>query len=76
MKRPLALSFSLLVIFIVAGTIAYRYGVPLLHDSNVTCKVGPGKSMGCHTAIGNFAIVWFMGVGLAVGAAWSRFGRY
>lgn len=76
MRRPVPFVLCLLVILAAASVITYYFGMRLLHDTSITCKAGPGKSVGCYTGLGAFGSALIMGVALAVGAAWSRFGRY
>ena len=75
MKNPVTFTVLLLVILIGAAITIYLCGPPLLQANHLACRVGGGKTLGCSTSFGAFITGLAVVVGLAVGAAWSKFGR-
>lgn len=77
MKRPLAFTFSSLIVLSVAGLVFYFYWLPMLADGGMGCRYGGGaKSLGCSTSFGTFATLLLASVALLLAGIWNRFGRY
>lgn len=77
MKRPLAFTFSTLIVLLAAGLVFYFYGLPMLAEGGVSCRFGGGtKSLGCSTSFGTFITLLLAAVALLLVGIWNRFGRY
>jgi uncharacterized membrane protein len=75
MKNPAAFIACLTVILLCAGAAIYFFGVPLLNTSQVGCRVGGGKTLGCSSPFGTFVTVILGLLVLSVAVAWNKFGR-
>jgi hypothetical protein len=75
MKNPVIFTVLLLAILIGAAIMIYLCSPTFLHTDHLGCGTGGGKSLGCSTSFGAFITGVTVVVGLAVGAAWSKFGR-
>jgi hypothetical protein len=76
LKNPVVFTVLVLAVLFAAAVVTYSYGLPLLQTSQVGCRVGGGtKTLGCSTSFGTFMIWVAVGVGLAVGGIWGKFGR-
>ena len=77
MKSPFVFIILTMIVLLSAGVIFCIYGLPMLTGSSIACHYGGGaKSFGCSTSFGTFMTYLGVALALAIGAIWSRFGRY
>lgn len=75
MKNPVAFVAMVLLVLLCAGAATYFFGLPMLYDLHVGCRVGGGKTMGCSSSFGTFITLLVAGSAVAIGIIWNRFGR-
>jgi len=72
MPRVLPYILATLLVLFLGVWALYAFGVPLLERGSISCS---SRGKGCGTVFGEFAIVWFIGVGLALAAIWQGYRR-
>jgi hypothetical protein len=75
MRNPRAFYSLTLVVMIIAGLLTWLYGVPMLSEPVRPCHYAGITSFGCSSPFGTFMGYLSMGVALAIGGIWTRFGR-
>jgi len=75
MKKPFLFSISVCLTLLVAGFIAYKFGLPLLEDSNISCGETGGRSYayGCQTNSTYFFTFLTLGVVIIISLLWDYF---
>ena len=76
MRRPYLFASLVVVVLAIAAGVVYQFGLPLLHDTSISCRAGGGRTLGCSTGFGMFLTMLVAGVAVAVGFLWSKFSDY
>jgi hypothetical protein len=75
MRSPILFSFSVLLTMMVAGYIAYKFGLPLLENDSIRCG-SPGSrsyAFGCQTKSNGFFTFLLLAVSAMIYVLWRNF---